>query len=155
MIKKIPKGNFWLLVAAIAICQGAGILGSLVTIPAISGWYQTLVKPGFSPPNFLFGPVWTLLYFLMGISLYLVWIRTGNLKWFWLQLILNSLWSFLFFGLKSPGLAFVEIVFLWLAILMTIKSFIKVHRPAAYLLYPYLTWVSFAAILNFAIWILN
>jgi len=153
--KKTAKGNFWLLISSIAICQGAGILGSLVMVPAISGWYQTLVKPSFNPPNWLFGPVWTLLYFLMGISLYLIWTRKGELKWFWAQLILNSLWSFLFFGLKSPGLALIEIVFLWLTILVTIKSFLKVYRPAAYLLYPYLAWVSFASILNFSVWILN
>jgi tryptophan-rich sensory protein len=155
MKKNGVKGNFWLLITAIAICQGAGILGSLVTFPVISGWYQMLVKPSFSPPNWLFGPVWTLLYFMMGISLYLIWLRKGDLKWFWVQLVLNTFWSFIFFGLKSPGLAFVEIIFLWLAIVFTIKSFIKVYRPAAYLLYPYLAWVSFASVLNFTIWILN
>ena len=155
MIKGKPKSNFLLLVVCVAISQGSGILGSLVTIQAISGWYQTLVKPSFNPPNWIFGPVWTILYFLMGISLYMVWIRKGNLKWFWVQLILNSLWSFLFFGLKSPGMALIEIILLWVAIILTIKSFMKVYRTAAYLLYPYLAWVTFATILNFSIWILN
>jgi tryptophan-rich sensory protein len=153
--KKKTNGNLWLLIASITICQGAGILGSVFTVPAISGWYVTLNKPSFNPPSWLFGPVWTLLYFLMGISLYLIWIRKGDLKWFWVQLFLNSLWSIIFFGLRSPGLALLEIIILWLAILVTIKTYLKTYRPAAYLLYPYLAWVSFASFLNFSIWLLN
>lgn len=154
-MEKKAKVNITLLVASIAICQGAGIVGSFFTFPAISGWYAALNKPSFNPPGWLFGPVWTLLYLLMGVSLYLVWMRKGDLKWFWAQLILNSFWSIIFFGLKSPGFAFIEIIFLWLAILVTIKTFTKIHQSAAYLLYPYLAWVSFASILNFFVWVLN
>lgn len=155
MADRVPKINLWLFVASLAICQGAGLIGSIFTFPAIGGWYQTLVKPSFSPPNWIFGPVWTLLYLMMGVSLYFIWVRKGSLKWFWVQLVLNSLWSILFFGLKSPGLAFLEIIFLWYAILTTIKTFLKQFKPAAYLLYPYLAWVSFASVLNFSIWVLN
>jgi len=111
-MKKITsRYHFWLLVFAIGVCEGAGVIGSFFTFPAITGWYATLVKPTFSPPNYLFGPVWTFLYFLMGVALYLVWIRKGDLKWFWVQLILNSLWSIIFFGLRSPALALIEIFF--------------------------------------------
>lgn len=155
-MKKITsRYHFWLLVFAIGVCEGAGVIGSFFTFPAITGWYATLVKPTFSPPNYLFGPVWTFLYFLMGVALYLVWIRKGDLKWFWVQLILNSLWSIIFFGLRSPALALIEIFFLWFTIVLTIKSFMKVYKPAASLLFPYLLWVSFASVLNFSIWVLN
>jgi|SRR3989344_515077 len=155
MVKKLKKQNYLLLIFCIIISQAAGGVGSLFTFPAITGWYQTLNKPFFNPPNWIFGPVWTLLYLLMGISLYLIWVRKGDLKWFWLQLGLNTLWSIIFFGLKSPIPAFFEILILWYAILMTIKTFSGVNRPAAYILYPYLAWVTFASILNFSVWILN
>lgn len=161
IIELMPKiKNLPLLILAILISEGAGILGSIFTVSSIPTWYATLVKPSFSPPNFVFGPVWTTLYALMGISLYLVWISKAKskkyaLKLFFFQLGLNALWSIIFFGLKNPGLAFLEIIVLWIAILLTIKAFSKISKNASYLLYPYIFWVSFATILNFSIWILN
>ena len=154
-MKKIFK-----LIASIVITQLAGILGSLFTITNVNSWFSTINKPFFNPPNWLFGPVWTLLYLLMGISLYLIW-NKGFKKHktaiyiFGIQLILNSLWSILFFGLKSPLFAFIEIIFLWAAILLSIIKFYKISKPAAYLLIPYILWVSFAAVLNLAIVLLN
>ncbi len=156
------KNQIIKLVVSLLICQGAGFIGSLATRPAIAAWYQFLEKPAFSPPNWLFGPVWLTLYLLMGISLFLVW-RKGldfnNVKIsviiFIVQLIINALWSVFFFGLRSPLLGFIVILILWLAILMTVLNFNKVSKPASILLIPYLIWVSFAAILNYSIMILN
>jgi tryptophan-rich sensory protein len=150
MLINIPK-----FILSIGICLGAGVLGSVFTVSAIPDWYVTLNKPFFSPPNFVFGPVWTILYILMGISLYLVWTKRGVPTVFWVQLALNALWSIIFFGLKNPLLAFVEIIILWLAILLTTKSFYKINKLAANLLIPYLAWVTFATILNLSIVILN
>lgn len=123
---------------------------------AIENWYAYLNKPFFNPPNWIFGPVWTTLYILMGISAYLVWKkRKGIPFWFWIQLVLNALWSILFFGLQSPILAFVGVIFLWLSIFLTITSFYRIHKTAAYLLVPYLLWVTFASLLNASIALLN
>lgn len=155
MMRKDDRLSIFKLALAILICEGAGILGSLATAPSISSWYNTLARPSFSPPNWIFAPVWTSLYLLMGVSLYLVWRKKGNLNWFWVQLGLNVVWSFLFFGFRSPAWAFVEIIALWFSILLTIRSFKKVDITAAWLLVPYLCWVSFASILNLAIWVLN
>ncbi len=156
-----PK-NIAKLAACIALCEFAGIIGSIFTFPAIGAWYATLQKPFFSPPNWIFAPAWTALYFLMGIALYLViknGIKSRNAKIavsvFAVQLILNALWSFLFFGLKSPFYAFVEIIALWLAIAAAIITFSGISRRAALLLVPYILWVSFAAVLNFSIMLLN
>ena len=150
------------LVVSILICQGVGVMGAFFTSPAISSWYVTLQKPSFNPPNWIFAPVWILLFLLMGISLYLVWekgLESKKVKTaifiFAVQLILNTLWSILFFGLQSPLYAFIEIIILWLAILLTIISFYKISRTAAYLLLPYILWVSFASVLNFSILLLN
>jgi tryptophan-rich sensory protein len=150
------------LLFSVGICFLAAALGSAFTIGAIDTWYVTLNKPFFSPPNWVFGPVWTLLYLMMGISLYLVWITKIDKKtkrqaitFFFIQLGLNALWSILFFGLKSPSAAFVGIVLLWLAIFLTIKNFLKISRVAGWLLIPYLVWVSFATILNLSILLLN
>lgn len=148
------------LVLSIGICLGSGIIGSLFTTPAISTWYVTLNKPFFSPPNWIFAPVWTILYILMGISLYLVWTSRGKIKQnalsiFFVQLGLNVLWSIIFFGLKNPIFAFVDIVALWIGIFLTIKSFTKINKLAGNLLIPYLLWVSFATLLNLSIVILN
>ncbi|OGG24866.1 TspO protein [Candidatus Gottesmanbacteria bacterium RIFCSPHIGHO2_12_FULL_40_13] len=157
----MPNIKNWLLfIFAIFLSEGVGILGSLFTVSSIPTWYANLTKPPFSPPNYVFGPVWTTLYALMGISLYLVWIsriksKQYAVKLFFVQLALNAVWSIIFFGLKRPGLAFIEIIALWVAIILTIKAFQKISKTASYLLYPYLAWVSFASILNFAIWILN
>ncbi len=146
----------WLrLMSAVVVTQGVGLLGAVATAPKIGSWYAGLDKPIFSPPSWLFGPVWTVLYVMMGVALYLGWQKKSDLKWFWIQLGLNTLWSFLFFGLESPGLAVIEIIVLWLAIVLTIKSFWVKNRIGGYLLIPYLLWVSFASILNGAVWWLN
>ena len=146
------------LAISIIVCQLAGIIGSVFTADSVSTWYTELIKPSFNPPNWLFGPVWISLYILMGISLYLVWSKSKNgvaMMIFFIQLALNTIWSIIFFGLKMPGLAFIEIIFLWAVILLTIVQFHKIHRVSAYLLIPYILWVSFAALLNLAIYILN
>jgi translocator protein len=150
------------ILICIIICESAGVIGSIFTTPAIPGWYAALVKPSFTPPNWVFAPVWTSLYLLMGISAFLVWRKSldnhllnSGLRIFILQLILNTLWSFLFFGLKSPLLGLIEIVLLWVAIILAILSFFRVSKVAGILLLPYILWVSFAAILNFSIWRLN
>ncbi len=150
------------LIAAIVIVELIGNIGTLFTLPAIGTWYAGLVKPAFNPPNWVFAPVWTVLFALIGIALYLVWeARKKNkrarvaLQAFDLQLALNVFWSFLFFGLHSPLYGLVDIVLLFLAILLTIAEFRRVSRSAAYLLIPYLLWVAFATLLNFSIWMLN
>ncbi len=150
------------LVLSIIICQLAGFIGSLFTTPAIPMWYAILNKPSFTPPNSIFAPVWTTLFFLMGISLFLIWrmqepkryIRIAII-FFFIQLALNILWSFLFFGLKSPFAGLIEIIILWIAIFLTIVSFYGISKAAALLLVPYILWVSFAIVLNFYLWRLN
>lgn len=155
-------GEILILFSSIIICQLAGIIGSIFTAPSIPNWYANINKPSFRPPNWVFAPVWTTLYLLMGIALFLILRKGLNEKGikmaiavFALQLVLNSLWSFLFFGLKSPFAAFIEIIFLWAAILMSIILFFRISRVAGALLIPYILWVSFASVLNFAIWRLN
>jgi len=150
------------LAASIILCLLAGFIGSLFTRPAIPGWYATLNKPPFTPPSAVFAPVWTALYFLMGISLFLVWRaekdaprRQTALIFFALQLILNTLWSILFFGLHSPLAGLVDIACLWAAIVLTIVLFSRISKTAAWLLVPYLLWVSFATLLNASILVLN
>jgi len=151
-----PKFNLFKFIFCILITEGAGILGSIATFSSVKTWYLTdLVKPSWNPPSWLFGPVWTILFLLIGIALYLVWTKKNNLFWFWVQLLLNTLWSFLFFGLHAPMLAFYEIIFLWIAILMTIIRFWSYNKTAGILLIPYLAWVSFALFLNFTIARLN
>lgn len=147
---------------AILVCEGAGIVGSLFTLSEIPTWYATLHKPLLSPPNWVFGPVWTALYLLMGIALYLVWrrgLKTKGVKKafavFGLQLVLNSLWSVVFFGLHNPFLALYIIGAMWVLIVATIIAFRSVSPTAAYLLVPYLAWVTFASYLNYSIWALN
>jgi len=150
------------LIISILVCQGAGAIGSLFTSPAISTWYSTIQKPSFNPPNWIFAPVWILLFLLMGISLYLIWSKGFDHKRtkiaifiFFFQLILNILWSILFFALQSPLCAFIEIIILWFMILLTIISFYRVSKITVYLLLPYIIWVSFALVLNFSILIIN
>ncbi len=145
---------------SIAVCLSAGAIGSVFTYQNIPTWYQTLNKPAFSPPNWIFAPVWTLLYILMGISLYIIWekgFKENKLPiiLFLSQLILNAKWSFLFFGMRSPLYGLIGIIFLWAFILATIISFYKISKTAALLLIPYILWVSFASFLNFYILILN
>ena len=147
------------LVGFILLAQGAGIVGALFTTPSIPTWYATLVRPDLAPPNWVFGPVWTTLFLLMGIAAYLVWRKHAHtrraLGLFFLQLGLNVLWSFLFFGLHNPGAAFVEIILLWITIALTMRAFWHYSKVAVLLLLPYLAWVTFAGILNYFIWILN
>jgi translocator protein len=149
------------LVASIILCQLAGFLGSLFTTPAIPTWYTTLKKPFFTPPNWIFSPVWMSLFILMGISLFFIWRRPDHQKFkiafifFFVQLILNILWSAAFFGLRAPLLGLMDIILLWIAILLTIQNFLKISKFAGVLLIPYLLWVSFATLLNFSLWILN
>ncbi len=146
---------------SLVVCNGAGAIGAAFTFSAIPVWYAGLNKPWFNPPAWVFGPAWTALYVLMAVALYSVWVKKEFSKaknayfLFSIQLVLNALWSIIFFGMKSPGLAFLEIIFLWLAIGLTAKEFYKISKPAAYLLLPYLAWVSFAALLNFSVWTLN
>jgi benzodiazapine receptor len=155
-------GKIAKLVAFILLCEFAGIVGSFFTTPSIGTWYATLQKPWFTPPNWLFGPVWITLYFLMGVSLYLVWekgIKKKDVKValyiFGIQLVLNVFWSILFFGLQSPLYGFVEIVVLWTVIAITIFKFYKVSKKAAILLMPYIAWVTIAATLNYYVLVLN
>jgi len=150
------------LAAAVLVCELAGVVGSFFAMAAISTWYASLNKPWFAPPNWLFGPAWVALYAMMGAALYIVWERAGRSKRgfvplmaFVVQLALNTLWSILFFGLRSPAAAFAEIVVLWAAIAYTILKFKEIDKRAAYLLLPYIVWVSFAAVLNYYVWILN
>ncbi len=157
-----PKDNYLILAESIVIAQSAGVIGSFFTISAIPTWYAALTKPVFSPPNWVFGPVWTILYTLMGISAYLVWRKHQFGKksmGFWhvyaAQLVLNAFWSIIFFGLHSPGLAFFEILALWYFIARCIQEGHKLSSWSACLFYPYILWVSFAALLNLAIFLLN
>ena len=150
------------LLLCILIAQAAGIVGSLFTAPAIDSWYVDLIKPELAPPNWVFAPVWTILFIWMGIALYIVWskgVRDYKVKValgvFSVQLVLNTLWSIIFFGLQSPGLALVEMAFLWVAILATIYTFARVSKVASWLLVPYIAWVSFAFYLNLMIFWLN
>jgi len=149
------------IAVCLAACFGAAVFGSLFTGPAVASWYQQIRKPSFSPPDWLFGPVWTMLYAMMAVAAWLVWrkreasARTAPLVLFGVQLALNAAWSPIFFGLGSFGGAFAEIVSLWVAIMATFVAFCRVSVPAGVLRAPYLGWVSFAAVLNFAIWRLN
>jgi tryptophan-rich sensory protein len=150
------------LILAIVIYELVGVIGSVFTTPNISGWYSGLTRPALNPPSWVFGPVWTILFALMGIAAYLVWKKglddrhvRAALGIFFAQLVLNVIWSLIFFGNQNPGGALIEIVFLWLAIVATIIAFAKVSKPAAWLLLPYILWVSFAIYLNYSIWQLN
>jgi tryptophan-rich sensory protein len=150
------------LVVSIVACLAAGAIGSVFTRSAIPTWYANLEKPFFTPPNWLFAPAWTLLYILMGIAAFLVW-RKGlenrgvriALIVFLIQLVLNALWSVVFFGLESPLYGLVVIAVLWIAILVTVIKFFRISRVASVLMWPYLLWVTFAAVLNASIWLLN
>jgi len=150
------------LLASIAMCQAAGIIGSFFTRESVSSWYMNLDKPFFNPPNSVFGPVWIGLYLLMGFSLFLIWrkgLDSGKAKQafsvFIIHLLINSLWSFAFFGCRSPLAGLIVIAVLWLVIIWIIISFFSISRIASMLLIPYILWVSFAAVLNAAILLLN
>jgi len=151
------------ILVVVVTCLVIGYFSGMVTQSAIKTWYPTLIKPSFNPPNWIFAPVWSMLYIIMGVAAGLVWgqieqekeVVKNALVFFAIQLGLNALWSFLFFGLKNPMLAGVEIVVLWLMIYETYTKFIKINKLAGYLLIPYLLWVSFAMVLNGSIWWLN
>lgn len=150
-IKSWPK-----LIFSILLAQSAGLIGTVFTFDAIPTWYATLVRPSFAPPNWVFGPVWTVLYTLIGISLYLIWTnKKGSLKLFLFHLLLNAIWSPIFFGARNLGLALIVIVIMDLTLIMIIKSFYKVNKVAGLILIPYLMWISFATVLNFSFWQLN
>lgn len=158
---KIKSKEFPLLIFSLVLPQAAGLIGSLFTFSAIPNWYQTLVRPPIAPPNWVFGPVWTTLYLLMGISYFLIARKKQTkekkeaLLYFYKQLALNTLWSFAFFGLHSPIAGLLVIIPLWILILTTIKRFSKISPVAAKLMWPYLAWVSFATLLNLCFALLN
>lgn len=147
----------------VATCIAVGYLSGIVTRSSVETWFPTLIKPSFNPPGWVFAPVWSLLYTMMGIAAGLVWSRIDYQKeavhnaliFFVVQLALNALWSLLFFGLKNPLLALIEIALLWLMIYETYLKFAKIDKIAGYLFIPYILWVSFAAVLNASIWWLN
>jgi tryptophan-rich sensory protein len=145
----------------IVVCLGAAALGSVFTTSSIPDWYGTLNKPTWTPPNAVFGPVWTVLYLMMAVAVWLVWRRGERvpvgvpLTLFGVQLIVNVMWSWLFFGMRLPGAAFVDVVALWCLILATIITFWPVAPLAGALLLPYFAWVTFASALNWAVWRMN
>ena len=150
------------LLISVALPLSVGGLSGIATARGVQDWYPTLAKPAFNPPDWVFGPVWTLLYLMMGVAAFLVWQRGWHepavriaLAVFLVQLALNGLWSVLFFGMQAPGLAFAEIVVLWLSIGATVVLFWRVVPIAGKILLPYAAWVGFAAVLNGSIWILN
>jgi len=150
--------KYWVLTGWLVLCFSAS--GTAVFV-STTGWYAELHKPWWNPPSWLFGPVWSALYFLMALAAWFVWREGGwkaqgsSLRLFLLQWALNVIWTPLFFGLHRPGLAFAEICLLWAAIVLTLWSFWKVRHLASFLMMPYLAWVSFAAVLNYSIWQLN
>lgn len=149
------------LIILLALCFAAAALGSAATYPRIDDWYAALAKPSWTPPNWVFGPVWTVLYIAMALAAWLVWRQRGwagarlPLLLFGVQLGLNVAWSWLFFGLRSPGLGFADIILLWIAIAATLVAFWRRSRIAGLLFVPYLAWVTFATALNFSIWRMN
>lgn len=149
------------LIISIVATVGIGSLGAIFTIAEIPNWYAGLNKPSFNPPNWLFGPVWTSLYTMMGIAFYLIWkqlatdTRKKAIQIFIIQFVLNFFWSIIFFSLHSIGAALIEIIVMWIFILLTIIQFSKLSKPAAWLLVPYIAWVSFATLLTASIWKLN
>ena len=155
------KLQLWKLIVSIALPLGLGAIAGLFTSQAVPEWYASLNRPSFNPPNWIFGPVWTSIYILMGISLYLVWKqqpgreRNRAIGVFLFQLLLNFLWSFIFFYFNEIGLALIEIILLWISIVVMLVLFYRVKPLAAYLNIPYLLWVSFATVLNAAYYTLN
>lgn len=156
MIKKIM-----VFVLSIATSFAAGAIGSLATVSNIPSWYAALEKPALNPPNWVFGPVWSILYLLMGIALALIILDVSKRSkkkaciWFGAQLILNTLWSFVFFGLHSPWLGVIVIIALIASILLTIREFYQINKSSAWLLAPYLAWVCFATYLTIGVALLN
>jgi tryptophan-rich sensory protein len=152
----------WKLIIAILLCEAIGFTSGLMGSAGMNAWFDQLQKPSWNPPSYLFAPVWTLLYCLMGIAFWLIWKNETDVAnkrsayfAFALQLFLNFWWSIIFFNFQSPFFALIEILLMWLAILLTISRFAKISKTAAWLLVPYLLWVSFASVLNYTIWSLN
>jgi benzodiazapine receptor len=151
------------ILLCVTTCIGVGYLSGMATQSSVTTWFPTLIKPSFNPPSWVFAPVWSLLYTMMGVAAGLVWNRIDcekeavkkALVFFVIQLALNALWSILFFGIRNPFLAFIEIILLWLMIYETYVQFGKIDKIAGYLFVPYILWVSFAAVLNGSIWWLN
>ena len=161
MMDSPPKHPWLGLITAVILCFAMAGVGEWVTAPNIPGWYAGLAKPSWTPPDWVFGPVWSVLYLGMAVAVWLVWRQNGfagatvPIALFGVQLALNGAWSWLFFGLHSPGAAMVDLILLWAAIAATTVTFWRRSIPAAILLVPYLIWVSFAGALNFGIWRLN
>ncbi|MEJ1223228.1 TspO/MBR family protein [Sediminicola sp. 1XM1-17] len=156
------KKRLYYITICVTVCLLIGFLSSFATQSSINDWYVTLKKPSFNPPNWIFAPVWTVLYIMMGVAAGLVWARGFYHVWvktalyhFGFQLLLNALWSIVFFGFQNPLMALLIILALLVLIVLTIKWFKVVHRTAAYLLIPYFLWVCFATVLNYKIWELN
>lgn len=155
--------RFTKILIMVATCLGVGYISGQATQSSVQTWFPTLVKPAFNPPGWVFFPVWTTLYVMMGVAAGLVWNRMDFQKeevrkallYFFIQLGLNALWSVLFFGIRNPFLAMIEIVLLWLMIFETYAKFIRINKISGYLFVPYILWVSFAAMLNASIWWLN
>lgn len=154
--------NLKRLIISLVLPQLAGIVSSFFTVSAIPTWYAAIQKPSFNPPNWIFGPVWLSLYFLMGISVYLIWQKLEEDKkaktamWlFWIHLFFNATWSIIFFGLRSPGLALINLGVIWVFIFILMIKFWQINKWSACLLVPYFIWVSFAGVLNYFIWYLN
>ncbi|MEP6713796.1 MAG: TspO/MBR family protein [Ferruginibacter sp.] len=149
-------------IISVTIPLAVGAVAAFFTTSSVNGWFTTLNKPSFNPPNWLFAPVWTALYIMMGIAFFIAWksnavceVKRRAIIFFFVQLTLNFLWSFIFFYAKQPGWALIDIILLWLSILITIIFFGKISAAASWLLVPYICWVSFATLLNFSIWKLN
>lgn len=161
-VTHMRRADWVILIGWIVLAQAAGLIGSFSTFANIPAWYAFLAKPDLAPPNWVFGPVWTTLYILMGIAAFLVWREGVNkrrvrqaLVIFCFQLALNALWSVLFFGMRSLLLGLLGVAALWLSIALTMRLFARVSPAATWLLVPYLAWVSFASYLNYALWSLN
>jgi len=156
-MKQIAK-----LICSVSVCLLTGFVGSFSTMDSVNTWYADLSKPSFNPPGWVFGVVWTILYVMMGVAAFLIWkkgIRSRQIRvalgLFVFQLVLNGLWTPIFFGLHMMGLALAEIILLWVAIAVTMVAFWRISKPATYLLVPYILWVSFAIVLNASLWHLN
>lgn len=154
--------HHWQVLLWILLCELIGVIGAVFTVASIPTWYASLIKPVFSPPNWLFGPVWTLLYALLGIAGYVVWIRRAKkkgahdaMRWFFINLFFNALWSPVFFGMRNIVAGYVLLSIIWITCIFMIDRFTKIDKISAYLVLPYFVWVSFATVLSFNIWLLN
>ena len=162
MERTITLSVTWKLIISVLICQLVGIVSGVLSVTQNNGWYESITKPYWNPPGYIFGPVWTVLYLLMSLSLWIIWksnsyepMKNEALLFFTSQLLLNFLWSILFFRFHSPLIALIDIVLMFILIFLTIFRFAKISKTAAWLLVPYISWVFFATILNYNLWKLN